>query len=68
LCNLLYEKFNFNCSLNKDKLNWTIYINTKSAKDFANLIEPYMLNSMKYKLGIYSQYYNKNIKITNIRN
>jgi hypothetical protein len=54
LCNLLYEKFNLNCSLNKDKLNWNIYIKKKSAKDFANLIKPYMLNSMKYKLGIYS--------------
>jgi ubiquinol-cytochrome c reductase cytochrome b subunit len=59
LCHFLYEKFNLNCSLNKDKLNWTIYIKKNSAKDFANLIEPYMLNSMKYKLGIYSQYYNQ---------
>jgi len=55
LCKLLYDKFNLNCSLHKDKLNWTIYIKKSSAKEFANLIEPYMLNSMKYKLGIYSQ-------------
>ena len=55
LCNLLHKKFNLNCSLHKNKFNWTIYIKKNSAKNFANLIKPYMLNSMKYKLGIYSQ-------------
>lgn len=62
LCDLLYNKFNLNCSLHKDKLYWTIYIKKCSAKHFSNLIEPYMLDSMKYKLGIYSQYYIKNLK------
>ena len=56
LCKLLYNNLNLNCSLHKDKLSWTIYIKKSSAKDFAKLIEPYMLDSMKYKLGIYSQY------------
>jgi hypothetical protein len=27
-----------------------------------------MINSMKYKLGIYSQYYKNKVKKTNIRN
>lgn len=60
LCKLLFEKYNFNCSIHsnkvKGKLTWTIYIKKSSARSFANLIEPFMLNSMKYKLGIYSQY------------
>jgi LAGLIDADG DNA endonuclease family/NADH-Ubiquinone oxidoreductase (complex I), chain 5 N-terminus len=56
LSHLLYDKYNLNCHLSKDKLNWTIYIKKNSAKNFANLIESYMFNSMKYKLGIYSQY------------
>lgn len=58
LCKLLNNKFKLNCSLHRDKLNWTIYIKKSSAKDFAKLVEPYMLDSMKYKLGIYSQYNN----------
>jgi LAGLIDADG DNA endonuclease family/NADH-Ubiquinone oxidoreductase (complex I), chain 5 N-terminus len=57
LCNLLKKNFKLDCNLHKDKLSWTIYIKKNSAKHFSNLIEPYMLNSMKYKLGIYSQYY-----------
>lgn len=60
LCKLLFEKYNLNCSIHsnkvKDKLTWTLYIKKSSAISFANLIEPFMLNSMKYKLGIYSQY------------
>lgn len=60
LCKLLFEKYNFNCSIHsnkvKGKLTWTLYIKKSSARPFANLIEPFMLNSMKYKLGIYSQY------------
>jgi hypothetical protein len=67
LCKLFFIKYNLHCSTQKNKDNWVIYINKTSAQDFANLIEPYMLNSMKYKLGIYSQYY-KRFKITNIRN
>jgi hypothetical protein len=59
LSNLLYNKFNLNCSLHKNKLSWVIYIKKNSAKHFVNLIEPHMLDSMKYKLGIYSQYNKK---------
>jgi ubiquinol-cytochrome c reductase cytochrome b subunit len=62
LCNLLHNKFKLNCNLHKDKLSWTIYIKKSSAKQFANLIEPYMVDSMKYKLGIYSQYYKQGLK------
>jgi hypothetical protein len=58
---LLLNKYSLNCSLHKDKDYWTLYIKDESATVFAKLIEPYMLNSMKYKLGIYSQY-NKKLK------
>jgi LAGLIDADG DNA endonuclease family/NADH-Ubiquinone oxidoreductase (complex I), chain 5 N-terminus len=60
LCKLLFEKYNLDCTIHsnkvKEKLTWTLYIKKNSAGSFANLIEPFMLNSMKYKLGIYSQY------------
>lgn len=56
LCNLLHDKFKLKCSLHKSKLSWTIYIKKDSAKNFANLIEPFMIDSMKYKLGIYRQH------------
>jgi LAGLIDADG DNA endonuclease family len=63
LCNLFFIKFKINCSLQKNNKDWIIYIKKNSAQDFSDLIEPYMLNSMKYKLGIYSQYYkDKNLK------
>jgi len=57
LCKLFYIKYKLNCSLQKNNTDWVIYIKKNSAQNFAALIEPYMLNSMKYKLGIYSQYY-----------
>jgi ubiquinol-cytochrome c reductase cytochrome b subunit len=56
LCNLLKIKYNLDCSLHKDKSSWTFYIKKSSAQNFANLIEPHMINSMKYKLGSYSQH------------
>ena len=70
LCKLLLEKYNLNCNIHNNKVKgkstWTLYIKKNSAKSFANIIEPFMLNSMKYKLGIYSQY-NK-VKKTTICN
>jgi len=56
LCLLLLKKFNLNCSLHRDKNKWTIYIKKSSAIHFINLVEPFMLNSMKYKLGSHSQH------------
>ena len=60
LCKLLFIKYDLHCNIHSNKvkgnLTWTIYINKRSARSFANIIEPFMLNSMKYKLGIYSQY------------
>lgn len=56
LCLLFLNKFHLNCSLHKNKNEWTIYIKKSSAIHFINLVEPFMLNSMKYKLGNYSQH------------
>jgi ubiquinol-cytochrome c reductase cytochrome b subunit len=55
-CDLLKKKYNLDCSLHKDKSSWTFYIKKSTAQNFANLIEPHMINSMKYKLGSYSQH------------
>ena len=55
LCLLLKNKYNLECSTHKDKDQFTIYIKTKSALTFVNLVEPHIINSIKYKLGIYSQ-------------
>jgi hypothetical protein len=51
LCELLYNKYNLECSLHKDKEYFNLYIKSASANHFAKLVEPYMINSMKYKLG-----------------
>lgn len=47
LIKLLKRKFNIKCSLQKDN---SIYIFSESSIFFYNLIFPYILESMKYKL------------------
>lgn len=51
LCVLLYNKYNLECSLHKDGKYFSLYIKSTSAKKFAELVKPYMIDSMKYKLG-----------------
>lgn len=51
LCVLLYNKYNLECSLHKDGKYSSLYIKSISAKKFAELVKPYMIDSMKYKLG-----------------
>jgi hypothetical protein len=51
LCLLLFSKYNLNCSIHKDGNSHTIYVKSTSAKTFALIVKPYMINSMKYKLG-----------------
>jgi hypothetical protein len=51
LCLLLKRKYNLNCSLHKNKNYLSIYIKKSSAKVFTNLVNKYMVNSLKYKLG-----------------
>lgn len=52
LCLFLYKKYKLDCSLHKDKNYFSIYIKSTSAHTFAKLVEPHMINSMKYKLGL----------------
>lgn len=51
LCKLLYNKYNLQCSLHKDRQYFSLYIKSTSAKQFDQLIRPYIIESMKYKLG-----------------
>jgi hypothetical protein len=53
LCYLLYNKFGFKCSLHKDGKYFSLYIKSTSARNFSTLVKPYMIDSMKYKLGSY---------------
>lgn len=61
LCGTLKSKFDIECSLhssrksNDTSFNYTIYIKKSSSAHFANLIKPYMINSMHYKLRLHSQ-------------
>jgi heme/copper-type cytochrome/quinol oxidase subunit 4 len=55
LCHLLYEKFNLVATpskAGKDK-GHILYIHKKSMITFVNLIKPYMIKSLHYKLGDY---------------
>lgn len=48
---VLEKKFDIETSLHRQYQNWRLYIKTKSAEKFKKLIEPYVIQSMKYKLG-----------------
>lgn len=47
--NFLYDKFNLEFIIKKDK---TLYLRHNSIQKFTNVVKPYIINSMKYKLGI----------------
>jgi LAGLIDADG DNA endonuclease family len=53
LCIILKNKYNLTVTLNKSKKNIIIYIHENSMFLFSNLIKPYMLPSLYYKLGDY---------------
>jgi hypothetical protein len=48
---VLREKFGIDVTLHRQYTNWRIYIKTESAQRFRKLIEPYIIPSMRYKLG-----------------
>lgn len=52
LCDVLYEKFNIKATVNKNGKDkgYIIYIKRESYLIFYNLIKPYILPSMLYKL------------------
>ncbi len=48
----LYEKFGIETTLHKQKQRyWRIYVPSRSIKRFRNVVEPYIIPEMKYKLG-----------------
>ncbi len=55
LCLFLNKKYGLEISLHRDKNKYSLYINHKTSLLFSDLIEKHILNSIKYKLGIYSQ-------------
>ena len=52
LTSALYTKFNLNCSLHKNKDNYLLYIKQESMPLLKELVLPYMVPSMHYKLGL----------------
>lgn len=48
----LYTKFNLNSSLHKNKDNYLLYIKQESMPLLKELVLPYMVPSMHYKLGL----------------
>ncbi len=45
------SKFGIETALHRQYENWRIYIKTASAEKFKNLVSPYIIPSMEYKLG-----------------
>lgn len=58
----LLGKYNIKTTYNINQ-NKTIHIKSCSAKDFKNLVEPYMCDCMKYKLLVYKYQLGKCIKV-----
>ena len=52
LQNALEEKFNIKTTLKKEKRGFRIYLLSETINNFLELVSPYILPSMKYKLGI----------------
>jgi heme/copper-type cytochrome/quinol oxidase subunit 4 len=54
LCKILFIKYNIIATAQKAGKNkgYILYIHKKSLDIFINLVNPYMINSLKYKLGI----------------
>ncbi len=50
LIDLLYKYFSIKTTLNKDKQYWRIRIRKESIYSFMNIISPYIIPTMKYKL------------------
>lgn len=48
---VLEKKFGIKVALHKQYDRWRIYFLSETADEFKKLIEPYMIPSMKYKLG-----------------
>lgn len=48
---VLEKKFGIKVGLQKQYTKWRLYIYSESAEKFADLISPYLLPSMQYKLG-----------------
>ena len=55
LCEVLEKKYGIKTSLHKQhyksSVKWRLYVLSRSAERFKNLIEPYIVPSLKYKLG-----------------
>ncbi len=47
----LRELFGIESSLHKQYKNWRLYVKTDSADNFRKMVQPYIIPSMKYKLG-----------------
>lgn len=59
---MLLDRFNIKTTKHINQ-NKTIHVISESAKDFKNLVEPYMCDCMKYKLQIYTVKNNHYVKI-----
>lgn len=48
----LLENFGILVTLNRDRHYWRLYVSKRSAERFRGLIQPYVIESMKYKLPV----------------
>jgi hypothetical protein len=52
LCDALFHNFGIECTLHKKGKYWNIYIPQKSAHKFVDIVRPYIIPSMLYKITL----------------
>lgn len=48
----LLENFDISVTLNRDRHYWRLYVSKRSAKHFDDLVRPYVVSPMRYKLPV----------------
>ncbi|MBS3114046.1 hypothetical protein J4448_03010 [Candidatus Woesearchaeota archaeon] len=67
LVDFLKEKFDINCTINRDYKRYYLYFSVQQIKKFLNLIKDYIPKCMNYKLGPFAEENNKRLNEENLK-
>ena len=67
LAEFLKEKFDINCTVNKDGKEYHLYFSVREIKKFLSLIKGYVPKCMNYKLGPFSEENSTRLKEENLK-
>jgi len=67
IVDFLKQKFNINCTVNKDGKSYHLYFSVKEIRKFLSLIKDYVPRCMNYKLGAFSEENSARLKEENFK-